>query len=137
MIYKVIFTDGGVPKSGLTPTWHSLIDLAGNDKSGSAPPIVAVGSGVYKFEVVYGTAPFNVNELVGWIDGGSSLENYERYLFVTISLRDLALSKLVNKASYDLIAGVETIRNDADSADELTLTLSQTGDVEYRTPGGG
>ena len=82
----------------------------------------------------YGTAPFDVAELVGVIDAGSSLSAYERYVPVTISLRDLALAKLVNKASYDLYTGVEAIRNDDDDADELQLTISQTGDVEYRVP---
>ena len=47
----------------------------------------------------------------------------------------LALAKLVNKASYNLISGVEAIRNDDDDDDELTLTLSHADDVEYRVPG--
>jgi len=137
MTYKFYVTDNGVPKTGLTPSWSSLKALDGTDKSGSAPTINEIGGGWYKFEVTYGTVPFDVAELVGVIDAGSSLSNYERYVPVTISLRDLALAKLVNKASYDLVTAVEAIRNDADSADELKLTLSQTGDVEYRVPSGG
>lgn len=136
MIYKFFVSEDGAPKTGLTPTWDSLRALDGTDKSGSAPSISEIGGGWYKFEAVYGTAPFDVAELVGVIDAGSSLSDFERYVPVTVSVRDLALAKLVNKASYHLVTGVEAIRNDADSEDELQLTLSQTGDVEYRVPSG-
>ncbi|MFQ5495970.1 MAG: hypothetical protein ACE5EX_11380 [Phycisphaerae bacterium] len=137
MTYKVYITDQGQPKTGLSPTWSSLYAADGTDKSGSAPAITVVGGGWYKFEVTYGTAPFDVVELVGVIDAGSALSSYERYIPVTISLRDLALTKLVNKANYDLVTGIETVRNDADDGNELKLTLSQTGDVESRVPSGG
>lgn len=136
MTYKVFITEDGEPKTGLSPSWSSLLTVDGADKSGSAPTISEIGGGWYKFEVTYGTGPFDVPELVGVIDAGASLSNYERYVSVTISLRDLALSKLVNKATYDLVTGVEAVRNDADSGDELKLTLSQTDNVEYRTPSG-
>ncbi len=134
MLYKFFVTEDGSPKTGLTPSWSSLYATDGTDKSGSAPSVSEIGGGWYGFSVSYGTAPFDVAELVGVIDAGSSLSAYERYVPVTISLRDLALAKLVNKASYDLYTGVEAIRNDDDDADELQLTISQTGDVEYRVP---
>jgi hypothetical protein len=136
MIYKLFMTEDGVPKTGLSPTWESLYAADGTDKSAQAPAISEIGGGWYKFDVTYGAAPFDVPELVGVIDAGSALSNYERYLPVTITLRDLSLAKLVNKASYDLVGGVEAIRNDEDSADELKLTLSQVENVEYRVPSG-
>ncbi len=136
MIYTFMVTEDGAAKSGLSPSWDTLVAIDGTDKSGSAPSISEIGStGIYKFEVTYGTAPFDVPQLTGIIDAGSSLNNYERYIKVDITLRDLALAKLVNKASYNLISGVEAIRNDDDDGDELTLTLSHVDDVEYRVPG--
>lgn len=135
MIYKIYITESGTPKTGLSPSWNSLRAIDGTDKSSSAPSISEVGGGWYKFELVYGTSPFDVAELVGVIDAGNSLAGYERYIPVNISLRDLAAVKLVNKASYDLVSGVETIRNDNDDGDEVSFTLSQSGNVEYRTIG--
>jgi hypothetical protein len=132
MIYKLFLTENGVPKTGLTPTWSSLKTLDSTDKLSSAPTIQEIGGGWYKFSVTFGTAPFNVTELVGVIDAGSSLSNYERYIPITISLRDLSLTKLVNIASYDLVSGVESIRNDDDTANEIQFTLSQTGNTEFR-----
>ena len=136
MIYKIFITEDGTPKTALSPTWESLYAADGTDKSGAAPTISEIGGGWYKFELTFGGDPFNVPELVGVIDAGSSLSNYERYVPVTITLRDLSLAKLVNKASYDLVSAVEAIRNDADTADELKLTLSQVDNVEYRVPSG-
>jgi len=135
MIYKVFLSEDGQPKTGLTPTFASLRAVDGTDKSSQAPAISEIGGGWYKFQVTYGTEPFDVAELVGVIDAGSNLCDYERYVPVAISLRDLALAKLVNKASYDLVSGVESIRNDADDGDELLITLSQVGNVESRVPG--
>jgi hypothetical protein len=132
MIYKIFITADGVPASGLSPAWQSLRTLDGTEKSASAPAISEIGGGWYRFEMIHGTAPFDVAELVGVIDAGSALSNYDRYLPVTISLRDLALAKLVNPASYDLVSGVESIRNDADSVNELQIELSQETNVEYR-----
>jgi len=133
MIYKIFLTENGAPKTGLNPTWNCLKTTGGVDKSAAAPAIAELGGGWYVFEVTHGVNPFDTPELVGVIDAGANLSNYERYVPVTISRRDLALSKLVNKAAYNLVTGVETIRNDADTANELTLTLSQTGNVETRT----
>jgi hypothetical protein len=132
MIYKIFITEDGVPRSGLTPTWLSLRAVDGTDKSATVPTISEIGGGWYKFSVAYGTTPFDVAELVGVIDAGATLSNYDRYLPVTISMRDLSLAKLVNPANYNMLTGVETIRNDADSADEIKITLSQSDNIEYR-----
>ncbi len=132
MIYKIYITENGAPKTGLSPTWVSLYSIDGANKLPNAPSISEVGGGWYKFEVRYGTEPFTAAELVGVIDAGSSLTSYERYIPVNISLRDLSAYKLINKASYDLVNGIETIRNDADSADEVRFQLTQSGDTEYR-----
>ncbi len=132
MIYKIFITEGGAPKTGLSPTWSSLRTTGGVDKSAAGPAIQEIGGGWYKAEFTYGTSPFDVPELVGVIDAGATLGNTERYLPIVISLRDLALVKLVNKATYDVAGGVESIRNDTDTADELRIRLSQSGEVEIR-----
>jgi|GEM_PF-3317244 len=100
MLYYVYLTNNGAPATGLSPTWNAL-DTAenGTDKSGSAPSITEVGGGWYKFDVVFGTAPWDVTDedLVGSIDGGSSLATMERYKPVAITKRGLALSVLAHK----------------------------------------
>jgi len=137
MIYKLYVTEDGAPKAGLTPAWSSLHAIDGQDRLAGAPAVFEIGGGWYGFAVRYGTAPFDVPELVGVIDAGAALSPFERYLPVTISLRDLALAKIVNNASYRLADGVETIRDDVDAGDELVVTLSQEEDVEYRVVSGG
>ncbi len=134
MIYVAYFADDGVPKTGLTPTWNSLRAIDGTDKSGDAPAITPIGSGWYKWEIVYGTTPFDVMQLVGTIDGGSALINHERYKPVVMTIRDLALTRQVNIVTFDKTNKVEVTRNDADDADELTETISEAAGIETRTP---
>jgi len=136
MIYKLFITEDGRPKIGLSPTWQSLHAVDGTDKIAQAPAISEIGGGWYKFEVVYGVNPFTSPELVGVIDAGAELSDYDRYIPATISLRDLALAKLTNKATYNLITGVTTIAGDVDTATELTETITQTDNLETRTPSG-
>jgi hypothetical protein len=132
MIYKIFITEDSEPKSGLSPSWQSLFTLDGDDKTSLAPVVSEIGGGWYKFSIVYGSGSFTTAELVGVIDAGASLGSCERYLPVTISLRDLALAKLVNPASYDLVEGIEDILSDDEASSELTIQLSQEGNVEYR-----
>ncbi|MHA1370482.1 MAG: hypothetical protein ACTSRA_12315 [Promethearchaeota archaeon] len=131
MIYKIYITEDGAPKTGLSPTWNSLYALDGTDKSTSAPSISEVGGGWYKFDVKYGTPPFDVNELVGVIDAGSSLSDYERYVPVNISTRDYALVHLTNKAVWDDNSKYETIYDDNNNA-EVKFTLTEAGDTKTR-----
>jgi len=137
MIYKIFVTEDGAPKTGLMPTWNCLYGVDGTEKTEDAPAITEIGGGWYKIELIYGNSPFDVAELVGVIDAGIGLANHERFLPITISLRDLGLAKLVNKATYDLSSGVETIWNDDVTASELQMTLSQSGSVETREICGG
>ena len=101
MLYRVYFTDGGLSKTGLSPTWKSLLTAVenGTDKSGSAPTIVEIGGGYYTFNIDYGVAPWDdkTKDLVGEIDGGSSLVTSDRYKPVVITLRGMALAKIAHK----------------------------------------
>lgn len=130
MIYKVYITENGIPKTGLTPTWEYLYNLSGNDKSSDAPTISEIGGGWYKFSVTYGTTPFNVAELVGVIDAGAALSNSERYIPVTISIRDAALMIFSNYAVYNKSTGdnTVTIYGDDESSTELTMQETQSND---------
>lgn len=137
MTYKFFVSDNGSPATGLTPSWSSLYALDGTDKSGSAPAISEVGGGWYTFELTYGTAPFDVAELVGVIDAGSSLADHDRYRPVHVTVRDLALARMLAKRTYNLATGVEEIRNDADDGYEARLTLSESSNVETLAVSGG
>lgn len=131
MIYPLYITESGTPKTGLTPSWNSLQAIDGTDKSASAPTISEVGGGWYKFELTYGTAPFDVAELVGVIDAGSSLVGYERYIPINISLRDYALHHLTNKSMWDDTNKWEIIYDDDGNA-ELKWSLIEVGDQKIR-----
>ena len=83
MLYQVYFADNGAPKTGLAPRWeHLLTAQNGTDKSGSAPAITELGGGYYKFDITFGTAPWDVigEDLLGVVDGGSALAEVERYI---------------------------------------------------------
>jgi len=138
MKYFIFFRDDqNVPKTGLTPSWSSLRAADGTDKSGDAPAISEVGGGWYSFDLHYGDAPFDVAELVGVIDAGAGVGvKLNRYQPVRMSLRDLAPVRQVNLALHDLETGVTTYRNDDDDGNELVLTLTQSENVETRTPSG-
>ena len=60
----------GEPLTGATAQmdFESLKTLAGSDKSGDAPTISEIGGGWYKFSVAYGTAPFDVGDLIAVLD---------------------------------------------------------------------
>ncbi|MCK5270191.1 MAG: hypothetical protein KAJ46_05370, partial [Sedimentisphaerales bacterium] len=99
MLYYVYFTDAGVPKTGLSPDWESLVTAEnGTDKGGSAPAVTEVGGGWYNFEVTYGTTPWDVTteDILGVIDGGSSLVDADRYKPVCVSLRGLGLARIAH-----------------------------------------
>jgi hypothetical protein len=134
MLYEIYFTDGGVPKTGLTPDWESLltVEVPGVDKSASAPAISEIGGGKYLFEITFGTAPWDdkTTDLTGVIDGGSSLVGGDRYKPVSFSLRSLALARLTHERDWapdgtERVYGVDGI---AGSTVEMTLTRGTSGD---------
>ena len=139
MLYYVYFSEGGVPKTGLTPSWESLLTAEnGTDKSGAAPSIVEVGGGWYKFDIQFGTAPWEVitEDLLGVIDGGAALLDAERYKPVTISLRGLGLARIAHKAVQDKFTGeIEVFATDRIGG-EMKLTMSDEAGAIARVPGG-
>jgi len=83
-IYKLYFSNAGVPASGLTPTFDSFTDLNGSTVAG-IPTISGIYSGWYKFSY----APSE--SAVGVIDGGSSLDDADRYLPFEVTVQDAYL----------------------------------------------
>ncbi len=83
--FLVYFSRSGAPATELTPVWNSLYDTGGTSRLGQAPAIVAIGGGWYRFQAEAGTAPWDAGDLVGVIDGGSTLSGAERYVAVTLS----------------------------------------------------
>ena len=137
MLYYVHFTDNGEPETGLTPSWEYLITAEnGTDKSGSAPAISELGGGWYKFDVTFGTVPWDVTDedLLGFIDGGSGLVGSERYKPIAITKRGLALAALSHKSTYTKSTGVQVVQGVDDLGTELTQTLSDSSGVVTRTP---
>ena len=141
MNYFVYFSDAGVPKTGLTPTWETLADDSGAATSDN-PTISEVGGGWYRFDVKYGddTGPWkttgNVHkkDLVGVIDGGSSLSDSDRYKPVCVTLRGLALARLAHKASQAKSDGSITLYGTDGITPELVLNMNEDAASLSREP---
>jgi hypothetical protein len=117
--------------------FESLKTLGGSDKSGDAPTISEIGGGWYKFSVAYGTAPFDVGDLVAVLDadknGNNSLANSERYIPVEVRLDFYALMRLVNKMSQNKSTGDMAIK-DAGGNTILQLGITDGENTLDREP---
>ncbi len=137
MVFKVYIADGAGPRTGLSPAWEYLLALDGADKSGAAPAISEIGGGWYKFELTYETAPWDVAELVGLIDAGSEILDAQRYIPISISLRDLGFAFLTNKRQQTIASGLIEVLDDDGATVLFELTPTQAGGKEILTPSGG
>jgi hypothetical protein len=142
MLYYVYITQGGAPKTGLSPDFQSLLTTEnGTDKSGSAPTINELGGGLYKFNITYGTAPWDVTteDLVGVIDAdpgdSEGMAGSERYIPVEITLRGLALMRIAHKAEQDKNTGTITVYAANGTDKEIKLTMADGASQISRTPG--
>ena len=137
MLYFVYFSDAGSPKTGLSPDWESLVTAEnGTDKSGSAPTVTEVGGGWYVFEITYGTAPWDVTteDILGVIDGGSSLVDTDRYKPVCVSLRGLGLARIAHKGVQDKPTGAIDIYATDGADKELKLEMTDSAETITRNP---
>lgn len=137
MLYEVYFSDAGVPKTGLSPTFEYLITAEnGTDKSGSAPTITEVGGGLYTFDVTYGTTPWDVITEDLWmvIDGGSSLVDVDRYKPAAITLRGLALAKIAHKGVQNKSTGDIEIYNIDGTNKAFKIDMTDGATELTRTP---
>jgi hypothetical protein len=130
MLYRIHFDKAGLSQTGLTPTWKSLLTAveSGTDKSGSAPTISEIGGGFYTFDIEHEIAPWDdiTKDLVGEIDGGSSLVGRDRYKLIVITLRGLALARLAHERAW--AAGVERVYGvDGIAGGNVDLTLTHAG----------
>jgi hypothetical protein len=142
MLYYVYITQNGEPKTGLSPDFQSLLTAEnGTDKSGSAPTISELGGGLYKFDVTYGSTPWDVTteDMVGVVDADPSdsegLIGTERYIPVEITLRGLALMRLAHKAEQDKSTGTITVYAANGTDEEMRLTMADSTSQISRTPG--
>lgn len=141
MLYYVYFSDVGAAKTGLTPTFSSLATAEnGTDKSSSAPTIteisIANAPGHYKFDITFGTAPWDVTteDLVGVIDGGSSLADVDRYKQVSITLRGLGLARIAHKGVQSKSGGDITIYATDGTSQEMKLDMTENTTQIIRNP---
>lgn len=137
MLYYVYFSNGGTPKTGLSPDWESLVTAEnGTDKSGSAPTISEVGGGWYNFDISFGVTPWDVEteDVLGVIDGGSSLAGAERYKPVAIALRGLALARIGHKGVQDKDTGDVDIYATDGASKEMKLDMTDGDNTISRTP---
>jgi hypothetical protein len=142
MKYFVYVSNAGIPETGLVAgsdiVWESLVTAEnGTDKSGSAPSITELGGGWYMFEIIFGTAPWDVltEDLVGVIDcdtdGDAGLANADRYKPIAITKRGLGLALLGHKG-VRAVTGDLTIYAADDATEEVVFDMTTTAGVETR-----
>ena len=136
MVYKVYIADNTGPRTGLSPSWESLKTVDGAGRMVSAPSITEIGGGWYRFELTYGTVPWDVPDLVGVIDAGEDLIAVQRYIPIAVSLRDLGFAFLTNTRKQTIATGVIDVLEDDGETVLLRLTPSQADGDEIITPSG-
>lgn len=130
MLYHIYFENFGTPVTGLTPDWEYLLTAEnGNDKSGSAPSITEVGGGWYKFDITFGTAPWDVTgeDLLGVIDGGASVSVTGRWKPVSITKRGLALVMTGHKGVQNRTTGDVTYYGVDGATAEFKADMTDNG----------
>ena len=133
----------GSPLTGATAQmeFESLRTLGGTDKSGSAPSIIEIGDGWYRFSVTYGTAPFDAGDLVGVIDadknGTNGLSNAERYIPVEVRLDFYAFKRLTEKTvEIDSMGCLESDVDNSIKANAAKLASDGWDSVAITEPSG-
>lgn len=82
-VRKVYFSNSGVPQTGLTLTWRSLLNVSDGSAYTPQPTFTEIGGGWYKFTIN------NANPVVGVIDGsGTIAASPERYVPVLMDPAD-------------------------------------------------
>jgi hypothetical protein len=82
MIYVVYFSDGGVPKTGLSPAIVTYRKVSDGSDVASPPALSEIGGGFYKFASTPSEA------LVARVDGGAVLADAYRYKVMQITPHD-------------------------------------------------
>jgi hypothetical protein len=125
MLYYVYFEEAGVAKTGLSLTWEYFV-TAENGTAKAGPSFAEVAGGWYKFDVRFGTSPWDVmtEDLLGVIDGSSTMSGSDRYKPVCITKRGLALAKLGHDGSQDRTTGVTTMTGVDGATNEFGISLA-------------
>ncbi len=145
MQYYVHVTNAGIVATGAVLAWEYLYDSNGAVTTNN-PAFTEVGGGWYKFNVIYGddAGPWKSSDdthktdLLGVIDCDSDtaigLVDIDRYKPVSITLRSLALAKLVHKGIQNKATGdVEIYAADQATAD-FKLDMTDSSTTITRTP---
>jgi hypothetical protein len=90
MNYVIYFSNAGAPATGLTPGVITYKKVSDSSDVASPPAISEIGGGGYKFTVTPAEALFVV------VDGGSGLENADRYKVMQITPNDADLDAPVS-----------------------------------------
>ena len=106
--YHTFFVhNGGVPATGLAPTWQYLKHVVDGTDYTPQPSITEIGGGWYK----YVTSLTDFQHIAGVIDAGAAIGNASRYIS-----QDIRFSTLSEKEKKEVVVSC--------SYDEDTLALS-------------
>lgn len=99
MLYKLYFTNNGLPQTGLSPTWYFFLKVSDGTAYTPQPTITEIGGGFYKFSIT------PTEDVVGVMDGGTTLTSAsDRYTFVSLSPNDTNMTMIANiKSATDTI----------------------------------
>ena len=106
--YVIFFTSSGYPKTGLTPTITTYINIADGSSPGAAPSVSELAGGLYKFAAT----PAQAIGIV--VDGGSTLADYERYKVMQITPNDGSLDAAVSTRAPEAAGNVAAIKADVE-----------------------
>ncbi|MCK9376204.1 MAG: hypothetical protein M0P73_08645 [Syntrophobacterales bacterium] len=109
MIYVLYFSDGGSPKTGLTPAITVYKKVGDGSDATSPPTITEIGGGFYKFTA---TPP---EALVVRVDGGSVLADPYRYKVMQLTPNDASLDAAVSTRAPESGGNVAAIKARTDN----------------------
>jgi hypothetical protein len=109
MIYVLYFSDGGTPKTGLSPSITIYKKVADGSDVASPPAVSEIGGGFYKFTATPSEA------LVARIDGGSTLADAYRYKVMQITPHDADLDAAVSTRAPETGGNVAAIKAKTDN----------------------
>lgn len=148
MFYICFFSDGGTPKTGLSPSIDIYKKISDGSSAGTAPSVTELSGGFYKFELE------PEEDLVIRVNSNdASMADADRYVVFTASEHDDNLNLLPSMAAsvYTMVAplfvkdetlyskflklfgtDVEGLTGDLRSLADRALTYSQTSYAEKR-----
>ena len=130
MLIIAFFTDGGTPKTGLSPT----LDVWKTDGTQvvTAQAMTEIGGGFYKYEY---TGYDEDEDYVIRADGTATLSGYDRYVFSTNETAGIGKILKIGKNKWEIKGNQFIIYDDDDTTELYTFNLqTKSGSPTEKDP---